>query len=306
MLETILDALVDALVDTAKLVPFLYVTYLAMEVLEHGTSGRTQEIVARAGKAGPIIGSVLGAVPQCGFSAMAATLFSGGVVSMGTLVAVILSTSDEMVPVFLANQSAIPTMVRLMLLKVIVGIVVGLTLDAVLPAMGKGESHEHIHDLCERAHCSCAGHATEGDDPGHAHGGSSVLASSARAALVHTAQTTLFILVISWALGLVVALVGTDAIAQALGRHPIRSVLLAGLVGLIPNCGASVALSQLYLDGSLGLGALVAGLLDAGGTGLLVLYRENRDVRQNLAITALLYVVGVACGLAISFSGVSF
>jgi hypothetical protein len=312
MLDVILDALIDALVDTAKLLPFLYVTYLAMEALEHGTSGRAQEVVARAGKAGPVIGALLGAIPQCGFSAMAATLFSGGVVSMGTLVAVILSTSDEMVPVFLANRTAIPTMGSVMLLKVIVGAVVGLTLDAALRSMGKGEPHEHIHDLCERAHCSCGGPVAEaaaddaeGEGGAHSHGGRGVLRSSARAALVHTVQTGLFILVISFGLGLVVELVGNDVIAAVLGRHPVRSVLLAGLVGLIPNCGASVALSQLYLDGSLSIGALVAGLLDAGGTGLLVLYRENRNVRQNLVITALLYAVGVACGLAVAFSGVS-
>ncbi len=325
MLDVVADALLDAFVDTLKLVPFLFVTYLAMEALEHGTSGKARDAVMRAGRLGPVIGSVLGALPQCGFSAMAATLFAGGVVSVGTLIAVILSTSDEMVPVFLAGQAPLSTMGSLIALKVVVGMVAGLTIDAVFRSLGIGQTHEHIHDLCERAHCSCEDADEAGDAPavpddacgcgcscreacghdhGHAHGHSHGPLAIVRAALVHTVQTAFFILLVSIALGLAVELVGNDAIAAFLGRHRVRSVLLAGLVGLIPNCGASVALSQLYLDGSLGVGALMAGLLDAGGTGLLVLYRENRDVRQNLAITAALYAIGVAVGLALDASGV--
>jgi hypothetical protein len=133
--NVLVDVIADSVLDTLELVPFLFVTYLAMEALEHSTEGAVQGIVARAGHAGPVVGGLLGAIPQCGFSAMAATLFSGGVVTVGTLVAVILSTSDEMVPVFLAHQEPVGHLLSIMLLKVVVGIIVGLLLDAVLHAV---------------------------------------------------------------------------------------------------------------------------------------------------------------------------
>ena len=152
----LVDVIADSLLDTLELVPFLFVTYLAMEALEHSTGGRMEGLVARAGHAGPVVGALLGAIPQCGFSAMAATLFSGGVVTAGTLVAVILSTSDEMVPVFLAHQEPMERLLSIMLLKVVVGMVVGLLVDAVLHAVRHvGTPRPHIHDLCERAHCHC-------------------------------------------------------------------------------------------------------------------------------------------------------
>ena len=155
-MDMLVDVIAESVLDTLELVPFLFVTYLAMEALEHSTGGRMQGLVARAGHAGPVVGSLLGAIPQCGFSAMAATLFSGGVVTVGTLVAVVLSTSDEMVPVFLAHQEPVGRLLSIMLLKVVVGIVVGLLLDAFLHAVRHvGTPQPHIHDLCERAHCHC-------------------------------------------------------------------------------------------------------------------------------------------------------
>lgn len=307
----LVDVIADSLLDTLELVPFLFVTYLAMEALEHSTGGRMEGLVARAGHAGPVVGALLGAIPQCGFSAMAATLFSGGVVTAGTLVAVILSTSDEMVPVFLAHQEPMERLLSIMLLKVVVGMVVGLLVDAVLHTVRHvGTPRPHIHDLCERAHCHCeedegaeqtAGNVAHGHHH-HGHGRWAIV----RSAAIHTVQVTGFILLITFLFGLFIEVLGEDSLAQILGSHPVRATFLAALVGLIPNCGASVAITELYLDGVLGAGPMVAGLLASGGVGLLVLFRTNSNVRQNVAVTAFVYAVGVIVGLVVSASGMLF
>ena len=346
-MDLVLDVLVDGVVDTAKLLPFLFVTYLAMEALEHGMGPRSRRLVERAGVAGPIVGGAVGALPQCGFSAMAATLFSGRVVSMGTLLAVLLSTSDEMIPVFVAHGVAPERWGMVLALKVAVGIVCGLTLDAALRLLHlAGDGHTHIHELCEREHChcdddcdcsfgdvpaekhvcECCGHhfdASEAAAPGgehgcdhdhdhehdhahahgheHGHGPAGIV----RSAVVHTVQVTVFIFVITLAMGLLIELVGTDAIAGLAGSHPLRAVFVAALVGMVPNCAASVAISELFLAGALGAPAMLAGLLASGGVGLLVLFRTNADMRQNVAVAVLLYVASVVCGIMALLAGVT-
>ena len=310
-----LEVLLDSVKDTLELVPFLFLTYLAMEALEHGMEGRTERIVADAGKTGPLVGALLGALPQCGFSAMAATLYAGRVVTAGTLVAVILSTSDEMVPVFIAHQEPIGRLMAIIGLKVAVGVAVGFAVDFALRVMHRtGDGKLHIAELCERDHCACgdeeeedartAAHHHHGHHhTHHAHHGSH-LRHIARSALVHTAEVTVFIFLVTLAFGLVIEGIGSDAIGAALAAHPVRGTLLAALVGLIPNCGASVALTELYLDGTLPCGQMISGLLVSGGVGLLVLFRTNADLRQNLIITAFIYAVGVAAGLAVGASGI--
>lgn len=336
-MDLVLDVLVDGVVDTAKLLPFLFVTYLAMEALEHGMGPRSRRLVERAGVAGPIVGGAVGALPQCGFSAMAATLFSGRVVSMGTLLAVLLSTSDEMIPVFVAHGVAPERWGMVLALKVAVGIVCGLTLDVALRLLHlAGDGHTHIHELCEREHChcdddcdcsfgdepaekhvcECCGHhfdASEAAAPGgehgcdhdhdheHGHGPAGIV----RSAVVHTVQVTVFIFVITLAMGLLIELVGTDAIAGLAGSHPLRAVFVAALVGMVPNCAASVAISELFLAGTLGAPAMLAGLLASGGVGLLVLFRTNADMRQNVAVAVLLYVASVICGTMALLAGVT-
>lgn len=295
-MELIVDVIVDSVLDTLELVPLLFVTYLAMEAIEHSASSRARAVVERSGAAGPVIGALLGALPQCGFSAMAATLFAGRVVSAGTLVAVVLSTSDEMVPVFLAHQEPLGRLLAIMGIKVVVGLAVGLIVDAVLRARHRaGDGHIHIHELCEREHCHCD------DEHDHEHG--SRLWAIVRSALVHTVQVTLFILLLTFAFGLVIEFVGQDALAQLLANHPVRATFLAALVGLIPNCGASVAICELFLDGVLATGPMLAGLLASGGVGLLVLWRTNANVRQNATVTLLVYLVAVVTGLLVGASG---
>lgn len=318
--ELFMDVLVDTAKDTLTLLPFLFITYVVMETLEHSTEGKAEQIIRRAGTAGPAVGALLGAVPQCGFSAMAGTLYAGRLITAGTLVAVILSTSDELIPVFVANGAHMDQLVWIMGVKVVIGMVVGFAADAVLRALHRtGDGHPHIRELCQRAHCHCgevdraegasSANNHEANDSAHSHGHShehphglgnahgSRVKHILRSALVHTAQVTVFIAVITLVCGLVIEGAGHDVIASALSAQPVLATLLAALVGLIPNCAASVLIAELYLEGTLATGPMLAGLLVSGGLGLLVLFRTNYDLRQNVIITAFVYAVGVACGL---------
>lgn len=300
-MDFLLHVLEHSVRDTLALVPLLFLTYLAMEAIEHVASDRVRAAVERSGKAGPVVGAALGALPQCGFSAMAATLYAGRVVTLGTLVAVVLSTSDEMVPVFLAHQEPLGRLIAIMAFKVVAGVVVGLAVDVALRAWHRaGDGHVHIHELCEREHCHCD------DDHDHAHEHAHGRWSIVRSALVHTVQVTLFILVVTFVFGLAIEYVGQDALGALLANHPVRATFVSALVGLIPNCAASVAITELYLDGVLATGPMLAGLLASGGVGLLVLWRTNVDARQNALITAFVYVVAVGVGLLVGASGMLF
>ena len=314
-MEFLADVLLDSVVDTLKLIPFLFLTYLAMEALEHTASHHVKAAVEKSGKAGPVIGSLLGVLPQCGFSAMASTLYAGRVVTAGTLVAVILSTSDEMVPVFVAHQIAPTRLLAILGLKVIVGIAAGMLVDVVLGAMHRaGDGHAHIHELCERAHCHCEDAEEEPEEepeateePGHHEGHHDHgIWAIVRSALVHTVQVTVFIFLVTFVFGLIIEGVGEESIGTILADHPVRATFVAALVGLIPNCGASVAITELFLEGTLAAGPMIAGLLVSGGVGLLVLWRTNANMRQNAAVTAFVYAVGVIVGLLVGAAGIMF
>ena len=314
--------------DTLYLIPFLFLTYVAMEWLEHRTAGKTQEAIQHAGAAGPIVGAVLGVVPQCGFSAAAATLYAGRVVTLGTLFAVFLSTSDEMLPIFIAEQVPVETIAKILGAKLLIGMIMGFIVDTVLRLARRDKQKLRIHELCEQDRCHCnnecatcesnpelvyqhhddcaAGcsheHHAHEHDHDHSHGWKSILKS----ALIHTVQVGVFVFLITLVLNYVLEVVGEDALASFLGSNTVLSVLASALVGLIPNCAASVAIAQLYLEGVLGAGAMMAGLLVSAGVGLLVLLRANRPLRQTIAIIALLYATGVAWGLVGNAFGIVF
>ena len=316
--------------DTLYLIPFLFITYVAMEWLEHRTAGKTQEAIQHAGAAGPIVGAVLGVVPQCGFSAAAATLYAGRVITLGTLFAVFLSTSDEMLPIFIAEQVPADTIAKILGAKIVVGMVMGFIVDTVLRLARRDKQKLRIHELCEQDHCHCNNecstcennpelvyqhhddcvegcahdhhHHDHEHDHDHGHGWRGILKS----ALIHTVQVGLFVFVITIALNAVLEIVGEDVLAAFLGANPVLSVLASALVGLIPNCAASVAVAQLYVEGVLGAGAMMAGLLVSAGVGLLVLLRANRPMSQNLIIIVALYATGVVWGLAGNALGIVF
>ena len=301
--------------DTLYLIPFLFVTYLAMEWLEHKAGDKAEEAVRRAGAAGPVVGALVGIVPQCGFSAAAATLWAGRVITLGTLFAVFLSTSDEMLPIFLAEQVAPMTILKIMGVKLMIGMVMGFVVDAAIRLARRDREKLRIHELCERDHCHCnddceaceqqpelAYDFEHDEEHEHHHEGGSIL----RSALKHTVQVTVFIFIITLVLDGALELVGEDALAAFLGSNPVLSVLGSALVGLIPNCAASVVIAQLYVEGALGAGAMMAGLLVSAGVGLLVLFRTNRGLRQNLIVLAGLWATGAFWGLIISAFGIVF
>lgn len=283
------DILLDTLTDGIKLLPFLFVTYLIMEHIEHKTSHKTRQIMKSAGKWGPALGGALGVFPQCGFSAAASNLYAGRVITMGTLAAVFLSTSDEMLPILISEKVNAGTIFRILAVKVFVGILSGFLID-LFHRKQKGTDTEElrIEHMCEHQHCNCEKE------------------SALKSALHHTVQIFLFILAISLALNLLIHFAGEERLAMLVSGNPVLGTMAAGLVGLIPNCASSVVLTQLYLEGLLGAGAMLAGLLAGSGIGLLVLYRVNDDMKENIRITAALYAVGVLAGIFIEMSGMTF
>ena len=274
-----LQVIEETLIDTLKLIPFLFLAYLVMEYLEHRTGEKTQKLIRKAGRSGPLLGGLLGTVPQCGFSAAASNLYAGRVISLGTLLAIYLSTSDEMLPILISSKAPVELILRILLAKALIGMAVGFAVDTLLRRKTQEESH-HIHEICEKEHCHCE---------------KGVL----RSALTHTAQITFFILAVTFGLNLILHFVGEDALANLILNRSLLGPVLAGLVGLIPNCAGSVAVTQLYLQGAMSLGAAMAGLLTGSGVGLLVLFRVNHDKKENLSILCLLYGVGVLTGIMI-------
>ena len=282
-MDIILDVLVDTGIDALKLLPFLFLAYLAMECLEHWTGGKMQEIVKKSGKAGPAIGGLLGIFPQCGFSAAAANLYAGRIITMGTLIAVFLSTSDEMLPIMISENVALSMIGKILLLKVIFALAAGFLVDFLLHR----KVEMQIGQLCERHHCHCE-------------------KGIWRSAFHHTWKIFLYIIVVSLILNFAIALIGEETLAALVQGKPALSLFLSALVGMIPNCASSVVLTQLYLGGVLNAGALMAGLLSGSGVGFLVLLRVNDNRRENLRIFALLYAIGVGAGALIQLLGVRF
>lgn len=289
--EIITDSLLDTIKDTATLVPFLFVTYLAMEWLERKTEDQSVALLSRIGRFGHILGAGIGLIPQCGFSAAAASLYSGGVITAGTLLSVFLSTSDEMLPIFIS--SAVPPAVigRILLAKFLIAFASGFAVDAAAKIVRYGfHADKHIHDLCERDHCGCE------EDEG------SILHS----ALVHTLKITAFIFVISLALSLVIGFAGEETVSSLMSGIPALGAAVTAVIGLIPNCAASVVITQMYLGGLLTSGQLMSGLLVGAGVGILVLVRTNTHHRENAAIIGTLLLLGIVWGVAVDAAGIVF
>lgn len=281
MLEILMDAFVDALVDCLKMLPILYIAYLVMELFEHHAGEKTNRIIMRVGKAGPAVGGLLGIIPQCGFSGAVAGFYAARIVSLGTLMAVFLSTSDEMLPILISGNVSAGTIGKVLLYKVVGGIILGFAVDLVFRFRKKETAEPDIHDMCTREHCSCD----------H----KNVFLS----ALIHSARVILMIFIVSLALNLVFEFGGKDVLSDFILNRPLLGEVTAGLIGLVPNCSASVLITNLYVDGVISIGAMMSGLMVNGGVGLLVLYRLNKNIKENIAITVLLYVLGVIGGIAI-------
>ena len=278
------DIILDTAVDFIKLIPFLFITYLIMEWIEHNTFEGSQNLIKKSGKFGPILGAILGVVPQCGFSAAGSTFFAGRVISMGTLIAIYMSTSDEMLPVMIAQSVPAIEIVKILAIKVACGMLAGYIIDLIIFPTRKHEILVDIDELCTDESCGCKG------------GGHNILVPAIR----HTLKTGLFILIVSFVLNVTLGFAGEEILGKFFTGIPFVENMIAAVVGLIPNCAASVALTTLYLEGAISFSAMISGLLAGAGVGVLVLFRVNNHQKENLRVLGLLYGFAVVLGFLIS------
>lgn len=275
-----MEIFIDTLTDSLKLVPFLFVTFLIMEYLEHKTKSKNSKLITKAGKLGSLIGSVLGAFPQCGFSVAATNLYATRIITLGTLIAIYLSTSDEMLPILLSNKASISLILKFLLIKIIVGVIFGFIIDI----FTKNKKEYDIKDFCEEEHCDCN------------HG---IIKSSIK----HTVNITIFIFAISFILDALFSYLGEDIINKIFMKNSIFGPFLTSLIGLIPNCASSVVITELYLSKTISFAAAISGLLTGSGVAILVLFKVNKNLKENIKILSLIYFIGVFVGLLIEIMG---
>ena len=285
-LEIIEHVLEHSISDSITLIPFLFVTYLLMEYLEHKTGEKTTKLIRRAGKTGPVWGGILGVLPQCGFSASASSLYAGRLITVGTLLAIYLSTSDEMLPILISEQVAPGLIGKILFMKALMGIITGLAVDQILVRIfRRPEKEADIHSICEHEHCHCE----EG--------------GIVRSAILHTLQIMVYIFLITVILNLAIEGIGEERLSELMLDVPVIGQMVAALVGLIPNCASSVVITRLYVEGLLGGGAMISGLLVNAGVGVLILFRQHRNLKKNLQILAILYSAGVLWGILVQLLG---
>lgn len=279
MWDRIFDVLLDAFKDTLITLPFLFGVYLLIEYIEHKSSDKLGNALRKMEPFGSAGGAVIGAIPQCGFSVAASNLYAGRLISMGTLIAVYISTSDEAIPLIIGEPKAVPMLWKLILIKVGIAMAAGMVVDLAIKLFGKKQEQEPFKELC--ADCDCEHH--------------SILHS----ALHHTLHIIIFILIINLVLGFVMEFAGKQTVEKLMMTDSWVQPVIAAFIGFIPNCAASAVLTKLYIGGVVSFGALIAGLCTGAGVGLMVLFRTNKNYKQNFAIMGVLYVVAVASGLII-------
>ncbi len=267
------DILLDALIDASKLIPFLFVSFLIMELIEHKLNNKKR--LTESKKYGPVIGATLGIIPQCGFSALASNLYAARVITLGTLMAIYLSTSDEMLPIMLSHKTELPIILKILLIKFLLGLLFGFIIDLIY----RKKEKDDIKHLCEEDHCHCE---------------DGIIKSS----LIHTLKIAFFILIINIILN---TIIDEETIRHFAVSNKVLSPVITSLIGLIPNCASSVIITELYLDKIITLGSAIAGLLSASGVGILVLFKQNKNLKENLLILLLLVFIASICGIIFNF-----
>jgi len=257
-----------------------------MEYLEHKTSNKVKSAIQKSGKFGPLIGGLLGTIPQCGFSVAATNLYATRIINIGTLLAVYLATSDEMIPIMISEGIPIITIIKILGIKLIIAVIVGFLIDLIIQTR-KNTEEEKIVDLCEKEHCDCE------------HG---ILKS----ALKHTVNIFVFIVIITFIINMIVYFIGEENIANFLQANPVLAPVLASLIGLLPNCASSVILTQLYVQNVIPVSTMIAGLLVGAGVGLAVLFKMNKKLKENIEIVVLLVVIGTLSGIILQMLGINF
>ncbi len=284
-----LDIVIDTIIDSIKLLPFLFIAYFLMEYIEHKINSKTEKVIQKSGKYGPLIGGILGVFPQCGFSAIAANLYAGRVITLGTLCAIFLSTSDEMLPILISESISVDVIIKILATKLVIGVIAGFIIDFILRIFNKNKNEEkRIFEICEHEHCHCE---KEG-----------VLKSS----LKHTISIFFYIIIISFILNTIIYLIGEDNLSNLIQNTTILGPIIAGLIGLIPNCASSVILTQLYLSKVIGVATMLSGLLVGAGVGILILFKVNKNIKENIKIIGLLYLIGVLAGMLLEVIGIAF
>ena len=278
-MQVLFEILKEASLDTLKLLPFLFITYLIMEYLEHKTSDKVKKTIQKSGKFGPILGGIVGIFPQCGFSVSATNLYSARVITLGTLISVYLTTSDEMLPILLTESIPITTILIILGLKFIIGIIFGFLIDMVIRIIKKGKTLEpKIEELCENEHCHCE---------------DGIVISTIK----HTINIVIYIFIITLFINGIITFIGEENIANFISGNLVLGPIIAGLIGLIPNCASSVILTELFVENVISIPILISGVSVNAGVGLLVLFKTNKNIKENLYIVGILYLTGVLSGI---------
>ncbi len=270
------DIIIDTLIDTLKLVPFLFIAFLLIELFEHKFSKKSIKVVESSGKYGPILGSFLGIIPQCGFSVMATNLYVTRLITLGTLISIYLSTSDEMLPILISEKAEFSLIIKILLIKLFIGMLAGFIIDKIF----KVKKEKKNYDICEEEHCHCK---------------ESIIISS----LKHTLNIVVFILLINFILNICFNYLGQDYLSKILLKDSFFGPFISSLIGLIPNCGASVMLTELYINNAINFGSLISGLLTGSGIAIMILFKTNKHFLENIKVIGILYIVGVLSGIII-------
>ena len=270
------EIIIDTLIDTLKLVPFLFIAFLLIELFEHKFSKKSIKVVESSGKYGPILGSILGIIPQCGFSVMATNLYVTRLITLGTLISICLSTSDEMLPILISEKAEFSLIIKILLIKLFIGMLAGFIIDKIF----KVKKEKKNYDICEEEHCHCK---------------ESIIISS----LKHTLNIVIFILLINFILNICFNYLGQDYLSKILLKDSFFGPFISSLIGLIPNCGASVMLTELYINNAINFGSLISGLLTGSGIAIMILFKTNKHFLENLKIVGILYLIGVLSGIII-------
>ena len=279
-MHELFEIIEHTVIDSIKLVPFLFLTYLLMEYIEHKTSNKVRNAIQKSGKLGPLLGGLVGIVPQCGFSVSATNLYAARVITLGTLISVYLTTSDEMLPILISENISIVTILTILGIKLVIGIVAGFIIDFIARKLNKNKLEEKIVDICEHEHCHCEN-------------------GIVKSALKHTINIFIYVFIFTLVLNGIIELIGEDTISNFVSQNVILGPIIAGIIGLVPNCASSVILTQLFVENVISMPILISGLCVNAGVGLLVLFKINKNLKENLKIVGLLYAIGVISGIVL-------
>lgn len=276
------EIILDTLIDVLKLIPFLFIVFLLMEYMEHKLSNKTNKVIKKSGKFGPVLGSLLGALPQCGFGVAATNLFATKIITIGTLISIYLSTSDEMLAILISNKVSLSFIIYVLVIKIVIAFICGYIIDLIFSK--RISNKREIKNFCEEEHCHCE---------------NGILKS----AIHHTLNIVFFILIVEFILNTSIHYLGKDYIAKFLMGNTIYGSFLTSLLGLIPNCASSVIITELFISGTIKFGSLIGGLLTGSGVSLLVLFKVNKNLKENISILVILYLIGALSGLIINILG---